>query len=466
MAMTSPASVRRVRGTCLTAVCLGVALSAGAQDGPVVFLHGFGSSPETWDGAAARLQSSLALQPIVPRLSSRAPYEVQAGEAQAALGNLPAQTVAVGHSNGGIVAREWSQAHALSGIVTLGTPHQGAPLVSNLGGYLGFNFQLLSSMSAVYDAFAAGCCDWYWLLNHFHPYWSFTHYFADVSVREVAVSAGITVGAPVASQMVPGSGFLSNLNAPGNLAREAAAVPARIGIVSVAHNFYWGGPLRAAFPDYGDTLALYRDIALWGMVVSANHLYGFAPPDDFWARETANRLMHASHYLSAMDEWWCQAVSTPGFGQCWQNDTLVPVWSQVYPGGLSLMASLDGPAHTQETRMSDGILHAVLSHYLAIPPRQTPPAPQPSNGAVAYEHVGFAGESFSVGSGSAFVGWEWNDRLSSVHVPPGRTLVLYEHADYQGESLTLTGDAVDLRDYAGPSIDGTWNDVASSIEVR
>lgn len=451
----------------LTLLCLLSSAGARAQDRPVVFLHGIGSSPETWAATAERLRTRLALHSELPATSSTAIYEVQAAEVQGALHWLGGDAVAVGHSNGGIVARQWQQQHDLSGIVTVGTPHAGAPLVQNLASYAGFNYYLVSTISGIYNAFAAGCCDWQWLLNHYHPYWSLAINFSDLSLREVAVAIGLTAGAPVALEMIPNSPYLSGLNSSWNLAREAATVPTRVGIVSVAHNFYWGGPMRAAFPDYGDTLAMYRDIARMGMVVSANIIYGTATSDSFWAQYIAGWLMAGSFYLSVMDEWWCQAVSTPGFGQCWENDTVVPVWSQAYPGGLSLLASFDGPAHTQEARLSDAILESVLINQASIPPRQSPPAPPPPGGAdlTVYEHIWFEGESLPTGGSMSFVGWEWNDRLSSIRAPAGRTVVLYEHADFQGQSLALTGDVGDLRDHAGPGVDGTWNDVVSSIQV-
>jgi len=439
--------------------------AAGAQDRAVAFLHGLQSSPETWEGAAARLGAALRLTPSLPHMSSRAPYEQQAAEAQQQLHYLPAETVAVGHSNGGVVAREWSKSRSLAGIVTLGTPNSGAPLVENLLHYAAFNSHLMSSIVGVYNGFAAGCCDYTFLLSAYHVYWSLTHDFSYYSLRDVATMLGIAAGAPVAPQMTPSSPYLAALNSPSNLARESQSVPLRVGLVSIAHNFYWGGPLRAAFPDHGDWLALVRDIANVTMVSSASYLYAVAPGWDFWAHETANRLMYSSSHLIFQDEFWCQAVSWPGFGQCWQNDTIVPVWSQVYPGGLSLVVSFDGPAHVQETRMSDDILQAVLTHYAAIPRRESDP-PGPDADLVAYEHIHFQVATLSVTGDVPFVGWDWNDRLSSVHVPPGRTVVLYEHAEYGGESLTLTGDAADLRDYPGPGMDGTWNDAVSSIVVQ
>jgi hypothetical protein len=58
------------------------------------------------------------------------------------------------------------------------------------------------------------------------------------------------------------------------------------------------------------------------------------------------------------------------------------------------------------------------------------------------------------------VGWDENDRFSSVLVADGMTLVVYEHADFQGNSLTLVSPGVvDLGDFG-------FGDSISSIEVR
>ena len=81
------------------------------------------------------------------------------------------------------------------------------------------------------------------------------------------------------------------------------------------------------------------------------------------------------------------------------------------------------------------------------------------------EHIDYAGASVQWSQDQSFVGWDWNDRISSVRVPAGWTVILYEHADYGGATLTLTSDVPDLRNFAGPGADGTWNDAASSIRI-
>jgi len=50
-----------------------------------------------------------------------------------------------------------------------------------------------------------------------------------------------------------------------------------------------------------------------------------------------------------------------------------------------------------------------------------------------------------------------NDIISSVRVPPGWQVTLFEHADYQGQQLTLNADA--------PRLPAGWNDQTSSMIV-
>jgi hypothetical protein len=94
-----------------------------------------------------------------------------------------------------------------------------------------------------------------------------------------------------------------------------------------------------------------------------------------------------------------------------------------------------------------------------------PPGGGGSGGVTAYEALDFSGASFSVTSDQSFVGWDWNDRVTSIRVPAGQTVTLYGDIDFGGPSLTLTSDAPDLRQFAGPGGDGTWNDAVSSIRL-
>jgi hypothetical protein len=76
-----------------------------------------------------------------------------------------------------------------------------------------------------------------------------------------------------------------------------------------------------------------------------------------------------------------------------------------------------------------------------------------------YWDINYGGPSFSRSSDMDFVGWDWNDQISSIRIPPGKTVILYQDWLFGGGTLTLTGDIPDLRFYG-------WNDWASSIRIQ
>ncbi len=82
---------------------------ASAQERPVVFVHGLASAGSSWREAAERLQATLAMHAETPDLSAGATYEVQADQLGARAATVGHDVVVVGHSNGGVVARQWSR---------------------------------------------------------------------------------------------------------------------------------------------------------------------------------------------------------------------------------------------------------------------------------------------------------------------------------------------------------------------
>jgi hypothetical protein len=99
-------------------------------------------------------------------------------------------------------------------------------------------------------------------------------------------------------------------------------------------------------------------------------------------------------------------------------------------------------------------------------------------GITLYIHADFAGASQAIAvdvadlrkvEGPCTGGQEgeeptWSDCLSSVRVAPGWRVVLYRDKEFEGRSVTLTGDTPDLRVLPGPC-DGSFNDCVSSIKV-
>ncbi len=77
-----------------------------------------------------------------------------------------------------------------------------------------------------------------------------------------------------------------------------------------------------------------------------------------------------------------------------------------------------------------------------------------------YQHSNFSGKqlSYSV-SDYATVPNSWNDQISSITVPPGIHVVVYEHSNFQGQSITIHGNwtIVNSNDF--------WNDRISSFRI-
>ncbi|AKJ30172.1 basic secretory protein-like protein [Caldimonas brevitalea] len=75
-----------------------------------------------------------------------------------------------------------------------------------------------------------------------------------------------------------------------------------------------------------------------------------------------------------------------------------------------------------------------------------------------YADINYQGASFCGSANNGWVGRTWNDRISSVKVPAGAQVTLYEHANYGGRSLVLNGDNANL-------VPMGMNDMASSFKL-
>ena len=58
----------------------------------------------------------------------------------------------------------------------------------------------------------------------------------------------------------------------------------------------------------------------------------------------------------------------------------------------------------------------------------------------------------------------FDDCISSIRIPAGRKVTVYEDPRYRGDSVTFTSDVMDLDDVRGPC-GGDWDDCISSIRV-
>jgi hypothetical protein len=360
-----------------------LAVPTSAQDTTTVFVHGLRSEPAAWDEVIAWLSPQLAIAPVKADLDWQSPYESQAGELESELGPLvPGHSVVVGHSNGGVVSRQWARQRAFDGLVTIGSPNQGAPIVDHVFEWLAFLDDVLIRMGNVNNVFAndVNTDAWWWLPAQWSARFAFA---ADVwnTAGNGLFSLGYDYRLPVMPEMRVASAYISSLNSGSNNDSEAAAVPGRAAVVNVARDFYDGGPFRVLAPDdYADWhVALNATgIGLEGLAAVVRIM---ADVQDQGAFDLADQISSVAEWFLQFEEVWCRSVSDPSplvLGGCYEHDGIVPAWSQAYDNPrLPLILSTDGPIHTRETRDLGPQLYQALTSIVHVPVRVVVPPPPP-----------------------------------------------------------------------------------------
>ncbi len=100
----------------------------------------------------------------------------------------------------------------------------------------------------------------------------------------------------------------------------------------------------------------------------------------------------------------------------------------------------------------------------AVPTMDVPETAPLANHAVItlYEDIQFGGDSFGIISDwDAGTIPDWNDRISSIKVPSGYKIIVFEHTNQQGKSMILTSDWSASESMFLPG----FNDLISSIKI-
>ncbi|MGD9904734.1 MAG: hypothetical protein AB7U83_14820 [Vicinamibacterales bacterium] len=350
---------------------------AAAQDVPVVFVHGGFSSADTWRDAANRLAATLQITPHLVDLPSTAVFEQQTAVLNGAKGGLPTTAIAVGHSNGGIVSRQWSRQRPLGGILTLGTPHTGTQLSARALDLVNFNY-LVYNLAGLAAGTASSSPDFAWLVAAgLQVYLSNVQWLSWNTISAITSSVAVAGYVPLAPQVVPGASFLNALNDGGNLAREAAAVRRRVGLVYTASDYWRAGMAVGLAPGSRDTAWAILLISPPALEYAAAWLDTRYSPTHLLARTFAARLRYLASVVRDMDPQWCHAV-TGDRGCSIPHDGIVSVVNQHYPGALNF--SVSGPAHKQETQQSDGVIASVLTGVMEVRARGAAPPPPGGGG--------------------------------------------------------------------------------------
>lgn len=88
-------------------------------------------------------------------------------------------------------------------------------------------------------------------------------------------------------------------------------------------------------------------------------------------------------------------------------------------------------------------------------------------GVILYKHADFRGSKIFIKAGKNvknLYNMGWNDQISSIELVDNAWIEVYEHANYQGASVTIKDDVINLANFS-ENIQGTWNDIISSIKV-
>lgn len=348
---------RVVVALALTVAMHGVAF---AQSVPVVFVHGIFSNGDNWRQTSARLATVLQIEPHVVDLPSTDYLENQTARLHAEQGGLPTHSIAVGHSQGGLISRQWSRQKALRGILTLGTPHAGAPISRNALDALHFN-HVLYNLIGLASTWGAGT-EQGWVAAALSGVFSTGLQLSAGTIQRLLTTVAIVNYVPVAPQLAPGSGFLTSLNAPGNLQREAQGVPYRVGLNFIAADYWRGGLGVGLAPDH-------REWVWAAMVVLPPTLeYAAAYVDMHYTNGFgfAAQLRNIAGYVRELDPMWCWAVTNDRSCRV-PHDGIVPTVNQFFPGGSNYQVI--GPAHIQESQRSDRDITDVLSGVMGVPRR-------------------------------------------------------------------------------------------------
>lgn len=392
----------RVRGLAAVVILIGaIAAPAVAQDVPVVFVHGIFSSGDTWRQTAARLAATLQVDPQVVDLDSRDFLENQTAQLQGQKGGLPTHTIAIGHSQGGLISREWSKQKTLAGVLTVGTPHFGAPLSRNALDVLHFNYVLYNMFGLVstwgHDTEVG------WIVAGLVNYLNDGLQLSAGVIQRLLATVAVSGYVPVAPQLAPGSNFLFTLNHDGNLIREAGSLRHRVGLNVVAHDYWRAGIGVGLAPDQREWVwgaeVLLPPVLEW----VAGYIDTYYPSKFAFAAQ----LRNAAGFVRDLDPLWCWAVTNDRACRI-PHDGIVPTPNQYYPGAANFV--LGGPAHLQETVQSEATLRNVLNAVMDVPYR---------NGSSGGGGGGGGGSSTAAGGTRLYPDQRWQS--------PNGTALLYQY---------------------------------------
>lgn len=294
-------------------IAVGASASVSAQRS-VTFIEGLGSPASVWDGYRADLRNEFEINDFV------APWD-QAGRtgipdiANGLYGAVASNSVVVSHSTGGAIAREMIRTRGtgrVSKLITLGTPHLGAPIATLAAENTG---QLLN--------FWAGDLAYPWALliggqGAQATVQNILNDLVDPAIDFAVNRSGLLDGV-VQRDLTPGSSFLSTLNA-----NPSATLPAS-GAYAIYGDEDWMTHFRiieSAAEGDGIEEGDYVRYALYvrnGYIGIGAFVFAYASYLEYLYQQTGDigYQLSAAYYANAAFAFWWSAYA---INTVWQYD--------------------------------------------------------------------------------------------------------------------------------------------------
>ena len=329
----------------------------------VALVHGINSNAGTWDELASLMAGDSRFVTYRTTTASNDYLTSQASALNTYLGaSVGADAFLAAHSQGGLISRWASHSYAAQAILTIGTPHGGAPIAGHvddaavwftlLGVDLVTSWYTLSPIlnNAFHEHYpevfdAMGDVDW--LGGYTYP-----------GIGLAATGMGILTSVlpsfnnDALGDLTPGSGFLGQLAA--QLGNETGA-NRRHAIRVDVDGGYLGGVLRlgasAANADYVGQLIVNAGYILLNSGIGIESECSPADPDWIDHQLGAAALIDAGVNLTDFAPWWTFDI-VGGY----PSDMVVPFWSQGMPNFGVPDHTAKGLSHVEQTTLGKGII--------------------------------------------------------------------------------------------------------------
>lgn len=342
---------------------------SAAQRQPLVMTHGIRSGAETWDGAAFDL--SVAFPVSVRRFTTewKDSYATQANQLLSTVfAGQPDTTLAVGHSNGGLVLRQAAMLNMpMRGIATVGSPNDGAPAADAI------------RRNYMRDVVSPILIHGQWILDAFSPadfgdsneQWYLDYTIATGSnmadlVSSILTFAGFDPAYDIWNSMYPSSPFMQQINSSSSLALQAARAPVRASIrtyLTDEDDAFWrlaikqeNVPAFEAIRDFATIIALEAGFYF-------TDKYCYTEPYHNGKCNASWLFGQLAYDMQLIEGRYCYKMTFENAAgpipfPCFATDAVVPFERQLWPDTGVVQYEIEGPSHTEQPK-SPGVRLAI-----------------------------------------------------------------------------------------------------------